>query len=544
MADPLSIAVAVASSVATAGKLLNSINTYRTKFKAVDLAALSIKAQCDCILVALGQIQTALLSKQQLAARLMSDDSISGQSLKSVLGACEITFLVLVDKLASVDRCISHEARASSTKEKFSRLWNESEINELGQNISRLSDGLNLLLTALNTKSQLDVLEVLTSERASIIFEQVADDASSIFFSGPNESLISRVNSSSLDEDVLSQEVDPKDFSFDQEVLMTPAYRKIQVSSNRNQVEFKAECVELEDNGIGFIAQPVSDKEIERTTDSHDPEPSTAIPALLKLGESQTTPKELEVHGTTFTAPTTPGHRPQAVGPRASRENGERTITLEDFWPSQSRQSLATPLTWQRHKLWVTPKEVVIVGQDIQEIPGRIVDVICHIKSLKILHLSLNEIDSLPPNIGNLSSLEFLNVACNKLPDLPIALVNMPNLQTIYAHGNPYSSDRLQIWQAQHGTYYPFPSAAYQATIELKQTLRDDSTSASAQVDGKGSLQPCISDQEGSDHHPPESDVSQAQVDRFLKRFAKSSLLHDGNIDIDCPDMNSWGIKI
>ena len=151
MTDPLSIAVAVASSVATAGKLLNSIQSYRTKFKASDLSALSIKAQCDCILVALGQIQATLLSKQQLAARLMSGESISGQSLKSVLGACEITFLVMVDRLLAVDKCIHNEPNGSSTKEKLSRLWNESEINELGQNISRLSDGLNLLLTALNT---------------------------------------------------------------------------------------------------------------------------------------------------------------------------------------------------------------------------------------------------------------------------------------------------------------------------------------------------------------------------------------------------------
>lgn len=161
MADPLSIAVAVASSVATAGKLLNSINTYRTKFKACDLAALSIKAQCDCILVALGQIQTALLSKQQLATRLMSDESISGQSLKSVLGACEITFLVMVDRLATVDRCIHTEPHGSSAKDRFSRLWNESEINELGQNISRLSDGLNLLLTALNTSVIIILLQRL-----------------------------------------------------------------------------------------------------------------------------------------------------------------------------------------------------------------------------------------------------------------------------------------------------------------------------------------------------------------------------------------------
>ena len=151
MTDPLSIAVTVASLVAAAGKSLVSIQSYKSKYRLADLSALSLKAQCDCILVALGQIQTALLGKQQLATRLICDESISGQSLKSVLGACEITFLILVNRLSKVDKYIKRESRESHVKANLGRLWNEGEINELGQNITRLSDGLNLLLTALNT---------------------------------------------------------------------------------------------------------------------------------------------------------------------------------------------------------------------------------------------------------------------------------------------------------------------------------------------------------------------------------------------------------
>lgn len=151
MVDPFTTTVTVASLVAAATKLLQSFSSYRTEYNCSDLSSVSIKAQCDCILIALGQIQAALLSKQQLAARLTSDDSISGQRLNSVLGACELTFGVVVSRLSKLNKSLKNDAGKLSVREKINRLWNQSEISELSQNISRLSEGLNLLLTAFNT---------------------------------------------------------------------------------------------------------------------------------------------------------------------------------------------------------------------------------------------------------------------------------------------------------------------------------------------------------------------------------------------------------
>lgn len=121
------------------------------KYNIQDLSALSIKTQCDCIQVALAQIQSALLGNQQAASRMMCDDSFSGQRLVSVLGACEITFAILVSRLAVFNGSLKGENGMFSRRSKLERLWNESDIVEVGHNISRLSDGLNLLLTALNT---------------------------------------------------------------------------------------------------------------------------------------------------------------------------------------------------------------------------------------------------------------------------------------------------------------------------------------------------------------------------------------------------------
>ncbi|KAL8717904.1 MAG: hypothetical protein Q9225_004897 [Loekoesia sp. 1 TL-2023] len=545
MTDPLTITIAVASSVATAGKLLNSINSYRAKFKASDLSALSIKVQCDCVLVALGQIQTTLVSKQQLATRLMSDESISGQSLKSVLGACEITFLVVVDKLLTIDKCIHKELNRSSTKEKLSRLWNESEINELGQNISRLSDGLNLLLTALNTKSQLGVLEVLTSERASIILEKVACDASSILSSGQNESITSRVASIANNDDLNTEDVGPKDLMFDQEVLMTPAHRKVHISCQRNLLGSRTELVGLEDFSIESSHDPkLIDKIQEGRTGLSNAKSPAEIPTVPKLGENKTASGELMANCYALVE-TSDTKISQAAMAETSEENKERKLngemrmkenltriltketSLYEFWPVQARRSLSDKMDWRRrYSRWVTPTEIIMIGQNIQDISGRMVDVICHIRSLKTLHLNNNEIDHLPLNLKDLSDLKFLNVACNKLTDLPIILALMSKLKTIYAHANPYRSARLQIWQAQHGAYHPFPIAEQRATRELKEALHSDSAFTMSRIADEKEDYPARSDktnQEGWSH--PSDDSNDPLIHSMPKVLKKKRRL-------------------
>lgn len=76
-------------------------------------------------------------------------------------------------------------------------------------------------------KSQLEIQRILTSSRASIILKRVVDDASSIYLSGCQASQITRTGGA-IEEDQMSYTtIDPKEFTFDQEVLMAPAYRRI-----------------------------------------------------------------------------------------------------------------------------------------------------------------------------------------------------------------------------------------------------------------------------------------------------------------------------
>ncbi len=89
-----------------------------------------------------------------------------------------------------------------------------------------------MILTS-HSKSQIEVQEVLKSERASIILEKVVDDASSISLSDCRSSRISNFTVRSKEDAVVVTEVDPKDFSFDQEVLITPAYRRVRITSDQ-----------------------------------------------------------------------------------------------------------------------------------------------------------------------------------------------------------------------------------------------------------------------------------------------------------------------
>lgn len=71
----------------------------------------------------------------------------------------------------------------------------------------------------------------MTSERASIVLDQVADDVTSIHLSNRRASYIAdEACAAEEGEPTLYPEVDPKDFSFDQEILTTAAYRRVHIS--------------------------------------------------------------------------------------------------------------------------------------------------------------------------------------------------------------------------------------------------------------------------------------------------------------------------
>ncbi|KAF4631733.1 hypothetical protein G7Y89_g6393 [Cudoniella acicularis] len=520
--DPLSITVSVVSLVATSTKLLRTFSDYRAQYNMQDISTITIRVQCDCILVALAQIQAVFVGNQQMAARLMSDDSFSGQRLKSVLGACELTFSVVVGRLSKITEGIGEGGKSMTKKEKFERLWKESDIAELSKNISRLSDGLNLLLTAFNMKSQLEMQQVLTSSRGSIILDQVEDDASSIMLVDSSASHISG-NTALLDLDPMSHtEIDSKDFDFDQEVLMTTAYRKVEMSKSKSS---GATPLNEEDYEISTTKKPFSEDQMLPTQSSNETtdqnrEAKGTLTEYLNTRRSDSNASRKQKSEKIAAKSDKPLISNQQY--RVERLGAGRKVTLKDFMPKptglsqeNSDSTLIATNTTPKERLYVSSKEVNISGFDMIDLAESAVEAvkdtikslflyhnkisrlpksiascsnlaylnlksnylsvfpleICSLKSLKILHVSENELSELPEQFLDLNSLEVLDIALNRFTHLPLFLVLMDNLTTIYAHNNPFVHPALQQWQEEYCGYYA--ERAREGAPRLKSNIRD-----------------------------------------------------------------------
>jgi Leucine-rich repeat (LRR) protein len=72
-------------------------------------------------------------------------------------------------------------------------------------------------------------------------------------------------------------------------------------------------------------------------------------------------------------------------------------------------------------------------GDDLNSLPPEI----GNLKNLQVLYLSNNQLTSLPPEIGNLKNLWMLSLFQNKLTSLPRTIANLKNLKVLGLTGNP-----------------------------------------------------------------------------------------------------------
>ncbi|MCF7820044.1 MAG: leucine-rich repeat domain-containing protein [Candidatus Pacebacteria bacterium] len=79
------------------------------------------------------------------------------------------------------------------------------------------------------------------------------------------------------------------------------------------------------------------------------------------------------------------------------------------------------------------------------ELTGAIQAEVRHLKNLKILDASNNQMTGVPAEVGQLNYLEVLNLSNNQLTGLPYELGNLQNLKTFNISGNNYSESDLGI---------------------------------------------------------------------------------------------------
>ncbi|KAL6722248.1 Transmembrane osmosensor [Lecanora helva] len=228
MPDPLSITSGVVSLVVSTIRALQKYNDLRVRYESFDLSILSAKTQCDCILTALNKIQDTLLSRPSLAQRWTLGEQLAGRNLQSIMGACELTFGLIQEKLKDLLSENVDKYGLATRRARITSVWKESDISMALSQISSLTPALNLLLTALNTESQAEVMDLLTNERSRTIFSKVSTNAESI--------RDGRGGRSNAPTNEMSQdEIENQDFTFDSLVLNTSIYKKAFVTAKKKK---------------------------------------------------------------------------------------------------------------------------------------------------------------------------------------------------------------------------------------------------------------------------------------------------------------------
>ena len=66
------------------------------------------------------------------------------------------------------------------------------------------------------------------------------------------------------------------------------------------------------------------------------------------------------------------------------------------------------------------------------------------LEALKILHIEHNELEALPPSIGNLQALRWLSISVNHLVALPESMGDLSEYTRVIMAGNPLPED---MWE-------------------------------------------------------------------------------------------------
>ena len=148
--DPLTITLQVASGVASTINAIQLYNDYQGKYNSTDLSTLSLKIQCECISVALNQIHRTLRNHPRVANQLTREDEESAKTFKSVLGACQLTFRILEERIKQYTQGGTNKYGMASLRAKVRVVWNDKEVKDLALSLSGIARGLDLLLTAIN----------------------------------------------------------------------------------------------------------------------------------------------------------------------------------------------------------------------------------------------------------------------------------------------------------------------------------------------------------------------------------------------------------
>ncbi|KAF1932007.1 uncharacterized protein M421DRAFT_282450 [Didymella exigua CBS 183.55] len=224
MPEPVSIAAAVVSIVASSIKGLEIAVSYASKFNLADVKILVLRGSCKALQEALIRISN-LLSTESLHFVLQgtSDESqASFQRFEDIFGSCSITFNILHEKLLPLLSPTFNAEGTVAKRSKVAAVWNDSTLMVMNDLVRTEMEAVQLLFAALTANSIFETHRILTSQNAATVFQRVDNDTRSLFTSHQEQSITQQTRDGA--ESVLGDEEYPE---IDDILVNSKVYRRV-----------------------------------------------------------------------------------------------------------------------------------------------------------------------------------------------------------------------------------------------------------------------------------------------------------------------------
>lgn len=133
------------------------------------------------------------------------------------------------------------------------------------------------------------------------------------------------------------------------------------------------------------------------------------------------------------------------IRPWSHRNDEDMSIEMSENTPPNAQSNNTTQVTQDKNnnkalrileKVTPDTKEIKLNGLGLKQLPDNFLAKIAVCRGLTSLNLQDNELEELPPQIGDLSELLELRVDKNRLKELPSTLAQLRKLQRLYAQDN------------------------------------------------------------------------------------------------------------